>query len=518
MAQTPLKPIDKRHKILKMPQIFHSTTTKVYDAIGHGQGYRVNVHANCVCNEVVSLHNRHLVDRTDIKFNPTLWQAVSSATEKYYPKYVQPSSYDDIIKNYTGNKKRLYRHACVQLRTSGLERRHGVVKMFVKPDRIPLADIGDKDPRAIQYRSPVFNLAMLSYIHPFEAKIYPNVDYGVVSGTRVIVKGLNNYERAELFLNKVDHFRNPLFLLLDHSRFDSTINRHHLLSTHRKYQRAFRSKQLGKILRVQLKNKGYTKGGIKYRTTATRMSGDPDTGCGNSVVNGDCIHGFLRLSGITKYDYILDGDDSVVIIEKGDRTKCDFTLFEKMGFKTKYEITTELDQVEFCQSKIILAEQPVFSRNPFRAVSHTVLRKRYPRKTIGRWVAAVGECERACNLGVPVLQAYGTKLADLTRNYFVDDDLRFRWGLHSHGKNRVVTDDARLSFYLAWGVPPEAQTILEEHNWTSNVYFVLSERLPYTKYAELACTTRRVQAIEQSSPESSGGCWWNCSSSWCQRY
>lgn len=521
MASTRRKAIDPRHRILRVPPIYHEATTKIHGVIGHQMGYQVNVHANCVCNELISLHNRHLVDRSMIPFDKALWKRVTNRTLKYYPQKLTPLPYEEIVNSYSGAKKRTYWKAMWNVRTYGIERKHFVVKMFVKPDRYPTGDIGGKDPRAIQYRSPEFNLAYGAYIKPYEEEIYPTVHYGVISKTRVIAKGLNNYQRAQLLLHKIDHFRRPVYVLIDHSRFDSTINVSHLRSTHKKYQRAFRSRTLGNLMRAQYKNVGYSKGGIKYRTLGTRMSGDPDTACGNTVVNGDALYGFLTESGIEKYDFVLDGDDSVVIVEQDDVERLDFGLFARLGFQTKWEVVKDLDEVEFCQSKLVLAQEPVLVRKPERVLSHTsYTRKKYPRRTIGRWIAAVGECERACNLGVPVLQTYGEKLASLTSNYFIDDEMRYRWELGQHVKSRPITADARATFALAFGVTWDIQVMMEGLDYTA-VSYCSVEKITSDNYRHEQCRlsriTRRIETAAESTPEHSGSCWWSSSATRGQR-
>lgn len=481
--------------------------------------YQINVHANCPCNELVSLTNRHLVDRTNINFDKALWRKIANQTHKFYPQNLQPCRYDDVIDAYTGTKKRMYYNAKIRLIEEGLQDKHKIVSMFVKPDRYPEGDIMGKDPRAIQYRTPEFNLELGVYIKSYEHALYPSLTMGVVSRTRVIAKGLNNYDRAELLLSKIDCFSNPRFVLLDHSRFDSTINEQHLRTTHKHYQRAFNSRKLAKLLRAQISNTGYTKCGIKYRTRGTRMSGDPDTGCGNSVVNADCLWGFLTYSGIKKFDFLLDGDDSVVIIEKDEVSKLDRSLFERMGFSTKMEIVADMDEIEFCQCKIILAKRPVFSRNPSRAFSHSATaRKAYPNHIWKHWLAAVGSCELASNLGVPVLQAYGQSLRSLSTTHFVDPEMRYVYTSVQHGLQPIeVTEDARLTFGLAWGIPWDVQELIEGYDFTSNAYICEFKqrslsRIPLTKfkheYAALATRAWAIRSAQQLAPESSGRCWW----------
>lgn len=514
-----LQTIDPRHRILRKPTISHESRTAVYEVLGHPYQYRVNVHTDCVCNEYIALTNRHLVDRTNVRFDKKLWASISRATRKFYPRNLEPCSYEDIIKDYSGKKKRAYHNAAVLLRKEGLNKKHWQVSMFVKPDRYPEGDCETKDPRAIQFRSPEFNLAFGAYIKPFEHAIYPSVTYASVSGTRVIAKGLNNYERAELLLHKIDYFTNPVFVLLDHSRFDSTINQDHLRSTHVKYERAFRSRRLAWLCKRQMVNNGTSKHGIKYIARGTRMSGDADTGCGNSVVNGDCLWGFLNHSGITKYDFLLDGDDSVVIVEKCDVGKLDFSLFERMGFNTKHQVVGELSEVEFCQAKIVLAERVVFSRNPTRAMSHAaVSRKKYPRCAWSKWVGAVGMCEAAMNRGVPVLERFGVSLSRLTTKPLVDDDLRHRWDMYQPTIRDAceVSADARESFALAWGISPQLQVLLESYDYTALAYKsevplrkFASTQLMRNEQARLDQLTWRISGAIQSAPEFSGCCWWS---------
>lgn len=514
-----LAPIDPRHTLLRVPQIHHSTRTTLRIIQGNPFVYQVRIHADCPCNELVSLCNRHLVDRTMIPFDQNLWRRATRRTLKYYPEGLAPVPYDDIISAYTGGKKRLYTRARHVLTTEGLQPKHAVVKMFVKPDRYPVDTIEAKAPRAIQYRSPEFNLEMGSYIKPYEEALYPSLTMGTISGTRVIAKGLNSYDRAELLLTKIDSFRRPAFVLIDHSQFDSTINRHHLQATHKRYQRAFKSRKLQRCLRSQLVNTGYTKHGIKYRARGTRMSGDPDTACGNSIVNAEALHAFLVESGVSKYDFLLDGDDSVVIVESADKHRLDFTLFGRLGFQTKYEVVDDLDEVEFCQSKIVLADRPVMVRNPARAMSHAAVSRRpYSNHQWHHWLAAVGSCEVASNLGVPILQEYGAQLRRLSREHLVDDDFKFRYEMYDHRvTERPVTEDARLSFALAWGVDPATQRVIESFDFTSQVYVCHWKQRSLTRISQqrynhvriaYARKTWAIWSSHQCTPESSRGCWW----------
>lgn len=496
------KEIDPRHKILKKPQIVHDAKTRVLVCQANQLCYAVNVHSSCVCNEYKALTNRHLVDRSSIKFNRALWMRVARETIKYYPKNLKKVSTMEVINCYKGGKKAAYLRAAENLRVNGYQEKFKVVSMFVKPDRYPEDDCVEKDPRAIQYRKMEFNLALSRYIKAFEHEIYATLTMGVVSQTRVIAKGLNNYERAELMLDKDSYFSQPVYLLLDHSRFDSTINQTHLRTTHKKYQRAFRSNWLQKLLNAQLVNKGFSKNGIVYRAKGTRMSGDPDTGCGNTVVNLDCLIGFLSICGIRKYDLILDGDDSVLWIEKTDLSKIRLEIFEQLGFMTKCEMVYDIIDVEFCQCKIIRAQRPVLVRNPLRMMSHTqVSRKIYPRHHIKHWLSGVGLCEMSSAQGIPVSQAYGAYLFKQSAKQIYDDDTRWKMELlNIQTKEIEVTAQARLDYWQAWGVPISLQLLLE----TSFPVVGYSDNKTHenvTAYWSLFSTY-------ESLPKHSGSVWW----------
>lgn len=460
------KSVDPRHKILKIPKYTHTSTTKLYILNTNTFSYKVEVHANCVCNELKALTNRHLVDRTYIKFDRTYWREQVRATHKFFGDSLSPVSFKDIIDGYTGAKKRTYYQASLNLRSQGWKKRYSVVQMFVKPDRYAEADAASKDPRAIQYRTAEYTLSLMRYIKAYEHHYYERLTFGLPS--RVIAKGLNQYERADLFLNKAAAFNDPVFLSLDHSRFDSTVNIDHLKSIHKLYQKSFHSKSLQMLLACQLKNRCFSKGGIAYQTSGTRCSGDADTGCGNSLINALVLYSFLK--HLPKFDFFLDGDDSVVIVESRHFDSLDFQHFERCGFETKMAVTRDIHQVDFCQTRLVLAYQPVMVRDPRRAISHAnTIRRKYPNHTFPKLLSAVGECELATNAGVPVLQEFGRQLANISREKIYEPETRWKMGSL---KPKVVPigTHTRLSFYRAWGVTPAVQLAMESENFTSRAY------------------------------------------------
>lgn len=480
-----------------VPRLGCHTKTRVTYLRELGLEYRVNVYNNCPCNELAALMNRHLLDK-GTTVDEEWWGRVSGSTEKFYHTTLTLARHRDIIKRYSGAKKKKYIKAATKLKGTYSDK----VSMFVKTERFKEEDIGVKPPRAIQFRSPSFNLAMLQFVTPFEEFYYPELTYGVVSKTRIIAKGLNWMERAELLVQKASYFRKPKFYMLDYSAFDSTIRACHLKSTHRKYYKCF-GRGIRRICRSQLVNVCKTRSGIRYVVHGTRMSGDPDTGCGNTVINADALYGVLEESGIVYYDMLLDGDDAVVIVEEGE--ELDVSVFEKAGFIVKVSVTNNIHKVEFCQSRIVLTPQPLFVRNPVKVLSTTRVAVRCYPGNFASWQAAVGDAELAVNPGVPILQQLGYELGQLSTKRLFDRDLVRRMaGMVKHYK--PVTLLARVTMQEAWGITIPMQLLVEAIVTAPSMSIYRTDSLLSRQNDE---QLQRTWARIQCSPECGGSSWWS---------
>nr|QTJ63632.1 RNA-dependent RNA polymerase [Hymenopteran tombus-related virus] len=464
------------------------------------------MHNNCICNEYRSLVERHLAavsPRPDTHY----WNTITNLTQKFYIYKLERLRFTDIINRYSGEKRKRYYNAALYIKEFGLRRRHCKVKMFIKNDRSPVDKLISKAPRAIQFRAPEINLMMMQYVKPFEDCYYRELKYGVVSDSRVIAKGLNWRERAQLLVDKASFFRHPRFVMLDHSSFDNSITMQMIKTTHRKYRLVF-GKQINSCFRHQIRNKGRTRMGIRYVVPGTRMSGDADTALGNTLINLDAIWGALWSSNIEKYDMLVDGDDAIVIIEDG--ANIDYEQFARMGLRTKVSETLNIHHAEFCQSRIVLTPEPVFVRNPYKVISHAPYARRSYQGRYDDWLSAVGMCERACNAGVPVLQVFADQLAQLgTGKPIFDRDLRRRMeGMVVN--SRPVVDIARLTFYEAWNISPPMQLLLEDLLTSQGIcdrrnkqtYF----RFSYDRKDDESL--QRQRTWYESSVECSSGSWW----------
>lgn len=166
-----------------------------------------------------------------------------------------------------------------------------------------------------------------------------------------------------------------------------------------------------------------------------------------------------------------NGDDCVVFIEKVDLHKLDGIAqwFLDFGFTLTQEPPAyELEKVEFCQSRpVMIGGQYRMVRNPFTAMSKDAvsLLSWDTSDDIKRWASAVSSCGLSLTSGVPVWEAWYGQLSRLggerhaaADNQIADSGL----GYMARGVRKAeINQQARYSFYLAYGVTPDQQLALE---------------------------------------------------------
>lgn len=420
--------------------------------------YLAAVHGNCQCNEMVSLHNRHLVAR-DTKFSAKYWRRLDKAACTALGSIIEvvtPMTLMEVAKGYMGRRRRLYYQAAVDVSMCAWDPDWARVRMFVKPDKHPAIEIEERVPRAIQYRDPRFNIQLARWLKPYEQQFYA-IQH---CGWPCIAKTMNFYDRAELVTRAWHTFKKPIAILLDHSKFDSSVTVEHLKTCHRWYLRACPSPWLRFLLGKQLVNKGSTRHGIKYRVVGTKMSGDYDTALGNTLINYITITQWLR--GIHSF-LLIDGDDSVVIMEQNKEKELRSMLhFEKCGFHTKKQVVRNLEDIEFCHSKLLPDNNPRFVRDAIRSLSHYQINTiYYPPKVMPRFLKGLALGELSQVKAVPVMQAIMQELIKNPASPIYSE--AHRWKLeHPVGdRDLTITDNDRVDYELAWAVGIERQLYLE---------------------------------------------------------
>lgn len=453
------------------------------------------MHHDCQHNQVIALHNRVLgaVPRPTPEGVASLRKqakAIGSLLPKVAPRgwYAMPNS-------YKGSKRDKYIQAVERVLAGGLHRKDAGVKMFVKGEKLNPKK-NNPDPRAIQFRDPKYCVALARYLKPLEHHLYELCGDGkILPESRLIGKGLSQYGRATLLQSKLSNFKMPRVLSLDASRFDQHVDIELLKVEHSVYNTMCYHPEFKRLLQWQLINYGTSSKGIKYVAKGKRMSGDLNTALGNCLLMVIMVSAFMRgLPGDHKYDLLDDGDDCLLIIEADSYEVVAANIqptFLTYGMELKIEsVADTLEKVEWCQGNPVQIGAGVvkFVRNPWKLMSVALGGTKYfdaPERPRRRLVNTIGTSELILNLGVPVLQEFAVALmrnaetTELIRyteadGYYhkLDRELKeLNIGVLSRYAPPPITDVARESFFVAFGITPQEQLDLEEalSRWQFNL-------------------------------------------------
>lgn len=403
-----------------------------------------------------------------------------------------------VVDHYTGGKREEYLRAYKKLIKDGLKDTDVTsVTMFLKDDKYWWDNDGGaegiKAPRCIQYRSKAFNIIFGSIIHPLEKVVYPYLDR---AGTPVFAKSRNSHQRAADIKAKLEATEYSYAYLIDHSKFDAHVTEEHLAQTRYFYSKFFPHSKVIQMLEKAHGSwvNGYTKKGLHYQVLGTRMSGDMDTGLGNSLIN----YVILKLTFPDGSLLYIDGDDSIVFT----RRKVDKDYIVKMcrehGMEAKVEevVNPEMEDMDFCQSRpVLVSGRWRCVREPMRVLKRMGwITKRRDDKFLERVKYSIGLCELALNQGVPILQHAALEyVANSTNQTFTTEVDRYFAAKNEFfrpGKARPlpVTMETRLSFERAFGITVAKQ--LEMESWKFSKDLVVVRPFEDDQYLETNKTSR----------------------------
>jgi hypothetical protein len=296
---------------------------------------------------------------------------------------------------------------------------------------------------------------------------------------------LNADARGKALAHGWAQFSDPVAVGLDGKRFDQHVRQEPLKWEHSIYNLIARDPNLRKLLRWQLTNRGVLVGAdfmLKYTVEGGRCSGDMNTSLGNVLLMCAMFAAYLATKGI-KHRYFNDGDDCVLMVERGDLHKLHDLKgwFRAIGFTMTVEEPVDvLEQVEFCQARPIWVEHKqhyVMVRDPRICLSKDFYTtKRLDSFGIYRAMRhAVGTCGLALSSGVPVMDAV-YQMIHIPLPRLTNSKKRRRrreLGLLNgsgferlaRGMQRVTISPAastRASFYSAFGYTPQHQRALED--------------------------------------------------------
>lgn len=306
----------------------------------------------------------HIIDGAPVQPHRPTASLVAARLQPFYRAFKREAgfiatwTYEEFLGSVRGRKRRVYERAVRRLLAGWTWRdvsQWVKVKAFMKFEKLPVT--GKRlVPRAIQPRSPEYNVLVGRYIKAAEHRLYKDIQEVYRDELPVVAKGLTTQELGAIIAGKWQRYDDPVCVGLDQSRFDQHISRAALVYEHKFYQAYFHSRELSRLLAYQYTTRGVfvcPDGIAKYSTDGGRCSGDMNTGCGNTILQAAMIYCYLSDRSFRRQPSVMvNGDDSFIIVERRDAHKLaalgDYC--RELGFELKVEQTVDvLEQISFCQ-------------------------------------------------------------------------------------------------------------------------------------------------------------------------
>lgn len=341
---------------------------------------------------------------------------------------------------------------------------------FIKYEKLGIdkMELG-KPGRLIQHRSYEYLYLLKSFVLQFDLVLKQKELYGFFDQPlhHVFSKLHDNAGLASSIKQSWDHFKTPFAVCLDHSKFDGHYDVPLLKAEHGFWDTLFNSSLLRSLLKMQLRNSVITHGGVRYKVEGKRLSGEYTTSAGNTLTNYIMIVCWLYSVGIVNARIHVNGDDSIIIIEREDYDRLpDLKFFREFGMETELEIATSIfQQIKFCQASPVRIDNCWrMIKNPYRTISRFCYANSKFRRCASRFLAGSSLCELAVHAGVPILQSFF--LATLSNNIHSSplgsvDKVPARLNSMKEITIQPISETARSDFELAFDVPVAEQLVIE---------------------------------------------------------
>lgn len=390
--------------------------------------------------------------------------------------------------NYWGRKLKLYQKARDNVRgrtlwedrSKALSLEFAKLKSFVKHEKILLKDDKRLVPRLIQPRSPEYNVMVGRYIRQLEHRIYDRIE--TVWGGPTVMKGRNCVQQGAAINGAWMQFSNPTAIMLDAVRFDQHVSVPMLRWEHKVYLEYFRGpdqQELRRLLEMQEVNRGTVTcqdGQLKYEVQGCRASGDMNTAMGNVLIMCAAIYSMRVKLGI-KMRLINNGDDCCLIVERDAVSEVLREIpswFGTLGFIIEVEGTTNvLEEIGFCQTHPVNdGSRWVMVRDPKCAISKdATIIKNWSTREMRCYIQQLGICGYSTYGNMPIFKSFYNCLrrfgdeqysAGMVKHVSMDimESGLGRLSLKS-AVSDTITDTARTSFAMAFGITPDVQKHLE---------------------------------------------------------
>lgn len=493
--------------IVKMPLVIQEISCEPRRAVVKLQPrdkfWNISTHSDCLHNEIRSLEGRVL--RQTSRAHPRVMSYLMSTVQNLESRLPLVGSIpmESVISVFPQSRRKHYLKALNSLLESPLHRRDELIKAFVKSEKLKILS-NDGDPRMIQARTPRFNILFAMYTRAIEKALYYLRDD---DGLKMIAKGLNMRQRAEVIVKAWSLYREPMCLSLDLSRWDMHCRVEMLALMRRFYLKVLNDPLFRQLLEVLVKNLGITANGIVYKSLGGVMSGDMTTALGNCtavilVVTGlaKLIKEWLnneeipqivrvlfrkmdrqvmeRLAKHVVFTVIDDGDDHVLIGEREVMAEVAKILpgwFELIGHELKVEGTTsEVHNVLFCQCKPLYHHgRWEMMPDPRKVLATSFIIPGNHAKQAAEYLGTVWEARALLHQGQPILGPLFNRLSNENRarlDLTPEAKLNILAGLTRQmgydGRTKVtqreISMESREMVSEMWGISPEEQLMLEK--------------------------------------------------------
>lgn len=458
---------------------------KVYQLVGAGTSDVFGVHNSSLVNLLRGVSERifhvdygnglqHPLEASEAEFKAAIGPA-----ERFLKRAHQVGKFttEQFIDCYRGDARKVRRYvdAAKSVAVTPVSGRDARVMSFVKAEKCNFTAKTDPAPRIISPRDPRYNIELGRFIKPLEGVLYKRLNE--MCGGVTVMKGLNAKQVGVAISEAWSTFGDPVAIPCDAKRFDQHTRQQALEFEQRVYLAHFCGGDrydLNRLLKMQLKSKcvGYTPEGVVKFDFNIRASGDMNTGLGTCVIACSAVYSYFKPLGV-RFRLIDNGDDCVIILEKGDLAHIDgfHAHCLRLGyFMVMEEPVYDIEKIEFCQSS------PVWDGDSYRMVRKypTSFSKDMisllPLKTLQdwrRWSNDVGNSGLALNSGIPIAQAMYGCLRRSGHGSFGAHPWLVDTGASILAKGLeaseiAISERSRYSFWLAFGISPAEQVSIEE--------------------------------------------------------
>lgn len=421
--------------------------------------------ASCGHNVLRGLRGRLLAERPPIVDLSGFKWAMRRLADLCRAFDVTPWSYERVLGVYTGRKLRKYRAAYDDLLGGKWSSKEARVTVFSKVEALAQRDSNTivYDPRIVCFRGNMFNLKFARFTKPLDGtlKTLKNTGRltGLKSGLRLFSKGLNDEQLANLVLAKHAIVGGKI-VGLDMKRFDGSVTREHLKAVHSVYRSMIRDDELDELLNLRLRKIiGRSFHGIRFTSDPAMFSGEMDTSLADSLLCLGAVVGAMKQLGISGYDIVVDGDDSLIFVKDVNVEELIGEIL-KFGFRATLECeTSDLDDVVYNRKKIVDLGSGVSKmvRDPVRVCSQAFVTYRHhaTEKEYWSYVKTVAWCLWNANSGVPVLMEFFEFVCQRLKDYRVNGNLLDGTNLKKFLKERTKDDVsvvAKRNFERVFGI------------------------------------------------------------------